>query len=82
MNSVFPKQVFSNGAEISAKNTKLHRLFKMIQKLCRKSVGYVNNFKSLKRKIHSKKSSGILCKGNKIELYQFISANKAIFGLR
>ena len=26
--------------------------------------------------------SGILCKGNKVEIYQFILANKEAFGLR
>ena len=35
-----------------------------------------------KRKIFSKKSSGILCKGNRLEAYRFIDEHKNFFGLR
>ena len=36
---------------------------------------------SLKRKMTSKKSSGILCEGNRLEAYRFIDEYKKIYGL-
>ena len=54
----------------------------LFQNLQRRYTSFRNVSRNWKRKIFSKKTSGILCKGNRLEVYRFIDKNKDFFGLR
>lgn len=74
--------VYPNGAENSAKNARQARKPKKNTILWKKCSSSTKRTKSSERKICSKKSSGILCKRNRLKAYRFMDQYQKYFGLR
>ncbi len=82
LNMAYPRPQSLIGYVLTAKNANKMMKRNPSLNLWKKSVSFDLKKQSLKRKMTSKKSSGILCEGNRLEAYRFIDEYKEIYGLR
>ena len=82
LNMVYPKQAFPFGPNNSVKNARLTKKPKPIMITWRRIFSSKAACRTSKGKWLPKKSSGILCEGNRLEAYRFIQKYNKKFGLR